>query len=139
MPNPDLPDDIKADYEEARSIVGRSPRGSSALLRLCIQNLCIHLGLPGEKLNADIAELVTRGLPIKVQQALDIVRVVGNESVHPGQMDLRDDSKTAVMLFELINLIVDKLISESKRIESLFASLPESNRKAIEQRDSDSS
>ena len=49
----------------------------------------------GENLNADVAKLVKKGLPVDVQQALDAVRVIGNEALHPGQMDLRDDRPTA--------------------------------------------
>src|SRR6266571_6852459 len=74
-PNTDLRDDIKDDYNEAISILSRSPRGAAALLRLCIQKLCQQLGLPGKDLDADIGTLVKSGLPVRIQKALDIVRV----------------------------------------------------------------
>ena len=90
MPNEDLPDDIKRDYLEARTIVHKSPRGAAALLRLAIQKLCKYLGESGKNINSDIAELVKKGLNPKIQKSLDIVRVIGNESVHPGTIDLKD-------------------------------------------------
>jgi hypothetical protein len=69
-PHAEMPDDVRADYDEARSIVDRSPRGAAALLRLAVQKLEIALGGKGDKLNDDIASLVKRGLPQGVQQAL---------------------------------------------------------------------
>jgi hypothetical protein len=104
-PNADLEDDIQQDYLEAARILDRSPRGAVALLRLAIQKLCRQLGQPGRNINDDIAALVKAGeIPQRVQQALDIVRVVGNNAVHPGQIDLRDDRDTALRLFQLVTL-----------------------------------
>ncbi len=120
----------------ARSICGPSPRGAAALLRLVIQKLCKHLGQNGVDLNADIANLVNQGLSPKIQKALDVVRVIGNEAVHPGQIDLNDNPEMASKLFVLVNLIVDAMITQPKQINDLYRSLPESKRKAIDARDS---
>lgn len=135
MPNFDLPEDVKIDYEEAREILNKSPRGATALLRLAIQKLCIHLGEKGKNINDDIGNLVKNGLPIKVQQSLDIVRVVGNNAVHPGHIDLTDDIGTASKLFSLINIIADVMITQPKEVDSLFNSLPASQLDGIKQRD----
>jgi len=133
--NPDLPDDIKTDFEEARQISNLSPKGAAALLRLVIQKLCIHLGEPGKDLNTDIGELVQKGLPVKIKKALDVVRVIGNESVHPGQIDLNDNPGTAAKLFELVNIIADAMITQPKEIDKLFDGLPDGKKAAIEKRD----
>jgi hypothetical protein len=134
-PNPDLPATILPDYEEARSILELSPRGAAALLRLCIQKLCKHLGEPGKSIDDDIASLVKKGLNVRVQQALDIVRVIGNESVHPGSIDLRDNREIAVSLFGLVNLITEKMISDPKHVAAMYAELPANKLRAIEKRD----
>ncbi len=133
--NIDLPQDVRADYEEASSIVSKSPRGAAALLRLAIQKLCKDLGEPGGNLNDDIANLVKKGLPVGVQQALDSVRVLGNEAVHPGEMDLRDDVDTAMALFRCVNVIADRMITQEKELDSLYASLPQSKLAQIQKRD----
>jgi endogenous inhibitor of DNA gyrase (YacG/DUF329 family) len=135
LPNDDLPDDIKNDFTEAAQILELSPRGAAALLRLCIQKLCAHLGKPGKDINADIKSLVKDGLDPRIQKSLDIVRVVGNSAVHPGSMDIADDHTTASALFRLVNLIVEKTISEPKHVDDFYESLPESKREAIEKRD----
>src|SRR5687768_7587168 len=136
FPNPDLDPGIIVDFNEARSILNRSPRGAAALLRLCIQKLCIQLGEPGNNINNDIASLVKKGLSVTMQQALDSVRVIGNDAVHPGEMDLKDDRDTALKLFTLVNLIAHRMITEPREVEELFKSLPESKLKGIEDRDS---
>jgi hypothetical protein len=134
-PNPEMPDHIKHDFVEAATIVDSSPRGAAALLRLSVQKLMVHLELPGKDLYADIGELVKRGLDGRIQKALDVVRVIGNNAVHPGQIDLRDDRATATQLFGLVNLIVEAMIATPKHIENMFAGLPAGVLKAIEKRD----
>lgn len=134
-PNSDLPDDVRRDYEEAGTILGSSPRGAAALLRLGIQKLCKYLGESGNDLNKDISELVKKGLSPQVQKALDSIRVIGNNAVHPGQIDLQDDQKTARSLFDLVNLIADLTISNPKRVSQIFENLPEGAKQAIEKRD----
>ncbi len=138
LPNPDIPDEVKEDYDEARQIVAQSPRGAAALLRLAIQKLCKHLGEPGDNINTDIASLVSKGLGSDVQQALDFVRVVGNETVHPGEIDIRDDNELALGLFDCVNLIVTRMISSKKQVEALYAKLPKAKRDGIEKRDAKS-
>jgi hypothetical protein len=90
-PHEDIPATIRDDFQEAASIVELSPRSAAALLRLCIQKLMVELKQKGENLNDDIGALVAAGLETGVQKALDVVRVVGNNAVHPGQIDLKDD------------------------------------------------
>lgn len=133
--NEDLPDHIKADFEEAASIVRLSPRGAAALLRLCIQKICVVLEQPGKNLNSDISNLVKLGMSSKVQQALDLVRVVGNDAVHPGTIDLRDDEATARQLFVLVNIIASSMISQPAQVEKMYKELPDEKLAQIEERD----
>lgn len=134
QPNPELPNSVKNVYSEAASISSKSPRGAAALLRLAVQVLCKELGEGGENINNDIANLVSKGLPKRVQQALDIVRVTGNNAVHPGQIDV-DDPGTVEKLFELINVIAEYTISMPTRIKTLYDALPQTTRDQIEKRD----
>ncbi|WP_319519901.1 DUF4145 domain-containing protein [uncultured Martelella sp.] len=135
-PNTDLPEPIKRTFIEASRCLSASPRASAALSRLALQELCIELGCnPKKKLDAQIGELVSRGLPDKIQKMLDGVRVVGNNAVHPGQLDLRDDRQIAKFLLVCINRIVEKMITEVREAEELYALLPENTKASIERRD----
>lgn len=139
LPNQDMSAEVLAVVEEGRSILDLSPKGAAALLRLAIQLICKDLGESGTDLNKDIANLVTRGLSPVVQKSLDVVRVIGNESVHPGIIDLNDDKETAIRLFDLINIIAEQLITQPKHVDALYEKLPETKRVAIEKRDTKNS
>ena len=134
-PHADMPTECSTDYNEAREIVAASPRAAAALLRLVLQKLMPALSEKGENINDDIGSLVTKGLPVVVQQALDLGRVVGNHAVHPGKIELNDSPEVAHNLFAMINFIVEDRISKPIHVQSLYAKLPEGARKAIESRD----
>ena len=134
-PSYDLSEEIRKDYEEASTVLQKSPRSAAALLRLAVQKLCVQLGKPGKNVNLDIASLVKDGLPEKIQKALDTVRVTGNESVHPGTLDLRDSPEIAAKLFKLVNFIAEKMLTEPKEIDELYKKLPRSKLDEIEKRD----
>jgi len=136
-PTSDMPPNVKSLYNEAATVFGSSPRSAAALLRLCLQVLLKELGLPGRNINKDIAALVERGLPVSIQQAMDVLRVVGNNAVHPGQIDLDENRDTAKALFSLLNLVVESQITSPRKVQELFSSLPGTARAAIERRDQD--
>lgn len=135
-PNEGMPPDVEADFLEANEIVDKSPRGAAALLRLCVQKLMVHLGEKGKNINDDIASLVQKGLDTRIQKALDVVRVVGNSAVHPGQIDFEDDKTIASKLFGLVNVIVETQITQRQHIEQIYENVvPESAKVQIEKRD----
>ena len=134
LPNPLMPILVKKYYEEAASIFSKSPRGSAALLRLAIQVLMVELGEQGKDINTDIKNLVIKGLPERIKQALDLVRVTGNEAVHPGLIDT-DDPMNVNHMFSLVNIIIEYMIEMPLKISTLYDKLPESKIVGIDQRD----
>ena len=134
-PHPDMPQSIVEEYNEARGIFARSPRAAVALLRLAIQKLMVELGEKGDNINSDIRSLVSKGLPVQVQQAFDYCRVVGNNAVHPGEINLNDTPEMGQNLFGMVNFIIEDRISRPKHLASLYEQLPAGAREAIEKRD----
>ncbi|EEW9940061.1 DUF4145 domain-containing protein [Campylobacter jejuni] len=125
MPNKDLDEDLKLDYEEASNIVQDSPRSACALLRLVLQKLLINLG-KDKNINNAIKNLIDKKeIDGKLQKALDSVRVIGNSAIHPNELDLKDDIDTALAMFHIINYIADRMISSVKKIDEIYNILPE--------------
>jgi len=135
LPHDLMPQSLQGDFEEARRVVTDSPRAAAAMLRLCVQKLCNELDVDSRDINKGIGELVKKGLPVPIQQAMDVVRVIGNESVHPGELDLNDDQETAHRLFELVNIVIETMIAQPARIQSMYNSLPAAKLQGIANRD----
>lgn len=137
-PNDDMPVEVKEIYEEARAIHTKSLRATAALLRLAVEQLCNALSEKKGSLNENIKDLVERGLSQDIQRALDTVRVIGNDSIHPlGQIDLSggDGGEIINALFYIVNFIVETMITEPRKRKEIFERLPEDKRQGIENRD----
>lgn len=134
-PNTDLTIDIQNDYLEAAKVYNESPRAAAALLRLALQKLCRQLGEKGDNINEDIKNLVKKGLNPLVQKSLDTLRITGNNAVHPGSINLEEEPERVLKLFELLNFIANKMITEQKEISSFYEELPEDAKNAVEKRD----
>lgn len=135
MPNDDMPQCVREVYMEAREVFVYSKRASAALLRLALQLLCKELGEKGKNINDDIACLVKKGLSVQIQQALDSIRVIGNNAVHPGIIELNDKNEIAEILFSLLNMIVEQMITQPKKIGEIYGLLPQSALESIKKRD----
>lgn len=138
IPNEDMPEDIRKTYEEARSVFNNSPRCAVVLLRSVLEKLCNHICPSCEKkfLNEKIAVLVKNGLSGKLQKAFDFIRVLGNNAVHElDEIDEKCAPEMALASFKLINIIVEKTITEDKLIKDLYSTIPKNHRDSIEARD----
>ncbi len=135
QPNPDLSDDIKELYNEAATILQDSPRAAAALLRLALQLLLKELGGKGKNIDDDIATIVSGGVDAQVQKAMDILRVFGNNGVHPGEINLNEKSELVTKMFQLVNFVADKMITQKKELDKLFDGLPVTVKQQIAKRD----
>lgn len=136
-PNYDMEQDIQDLYNEAATILMDSPKGAAALLRLALQKLLLQLGETERNIDKNIKNLVSKGLNPKIQKALDFVRVVGNEAVHPGEINLDDNREIALKLFKILNLIANDMITVPKEMDELYDEvIPDDKKEQIKTRDS---
>lgn|GEM_PF-115102 len=82
-PFPDyIPEQLRNDYEEACSIMSKSPKASATLSRRCLQGMIRHFwGIKKPRLIEEIEELKTK-VDSTTWDAIDSVRQVGNIGAH---------------------------------------------------------
>jgi hypothetical protein len=121
---------------EASDVGARSPRSAAALLRLALQTLLRELS--GQRdLNDAIAEMVSRGLSTRIQRAMEALRIIGNNAVHPGEIQIDDDPDMVESSFALLNVVVEDQIAQPAEIDELYEALPDRAREAVQCRDGD--
>ncbi|QIO06639.1 DUF4145 domain-containing protein [Acinetobacter shaoyimingii] len=129
---PDMPHDVQELYKEAALIFELSPRSGAALIRLALERLCEHLGVRKKNIKESIEELAKKQIiPLRVAQAADNIRLIGNANVHSGIIgdEVLEDINPAI--FTYINLIVDYAITKPKEIDEINALFPEQKRANI--------
>jgi Domain of unknown function (DUF4145) len=126
----DMPKKVKDIYNKARNVFPISHESSSAMLRLALEELLMTIDNSSKSISEKIDRLIKKGqFPIEAIQAMDSIRVFGNEAVHPGKIQLDEPEEVALFLFELMNDIVEETISKPKRRNKYYRLIPESKRK----------
>ena len=121
--NPDLPDDVKELYDEAASILQKSPRAAAALLRVALEKLCKEQGEERLSLSQNIDLLKEKGEILEeIYESMTVVRVVGNQAVHPGKIEFESNEtpEIVISLFEVINFIAENMITKKKRAKAIY-------------------
>jgi hypothetical protein len=121
-----MPDPVRELYVEAQGIADASPRAASVLLRVALERLLDGEGRTGKNLNDAIGKYVAEGgVPEALQQAMDTVRITGNDAAHPGDLRLDDTAGGTAALFEIVNELVDRLVGFRSRMARIYSSLDE--------------
>ena len=131
-PIDNMPLQIREDFLEARNVLAASPKAASALLRLCMQKLLVHLGRNGRNIDFGSIILTKEGSPQKLTDALWAVKAIGPGAVPPGEISPKDNIDTAITLFELINLITEAAVSRQREVNRFYNTLPK--RKSVRKR-----
>ena len=99
---------VEEDVEEAAAILNKFPRGATALMRVCIQKLMPLLKQDGEKLNDSMSSLVRKGLEVEIQEAMEVLQVLGNDPVQPTSLDTQEDKQMALRFVDSLKAILER-------------------------------
>jgi hypothetical protein len=140
--HPDMPEHVLPVYDEARSVVKFSRRGSAALARATMEMLLRELD-PDAPKNAKLDQRILRvedRLSSGLVELLTFIRHVGNQALHvSGAPDdavvlilNSDDSDPVEAIFEAINQLVDELKTKPARNRRLSEMVPEGMKRAVD-------
>lgn len=135
-----IPQQIRDDYEEAVSIIDKSPKASATLFRRCLQGM-IHdfWGIHEKNLNAEITKLKDEVTPSQ-WNAIDGLRRIGNIGAHM-EADVNTiidiEPNEAKSLQKLIELLLEKWYINRYEEEQLYADIVKTAEDKKEQRENE--
>lgn len=127
-----VPEGIRRDYEEAYSILNKSPKASATLARRCLQGMIRDFFGVTDKPNLyqEIDAIKDRVMPAQ-WAAIDAVRKIGNIGAHMEKdVDLIIDveQEEAEQLLRLIELLMDKWYVARHDEEELYKAIVETGK-----------
>lgn len=135
-PAVDMSEPVREVYEEARAAAVASPRAAAALLRVAVEMLINEVESGDGRMFEKIGKLVKRGLDPRIQKMLDAVCFYGNDGgAHPGEINLNEQPETVHMLMFCLNQVIEQMVTNPRRIDDFYETIPQSKRAAIERRD----
>lgn len=134
-----IPEQIRNDYEEAVSIIDKSPKASATLFRRCLQGM-IHdfWNIKEKNLNAEITSLKGK-VPSSQWTAIDGLRNLGNIGAHMEKdinLIIDIDPQEAVKLQKLVELLIEKWYIARHDEEEIYKSIVDCSNEKEEQRKS---
>ena len=102
------PDLVEQDLDEAAAIFNQSPRGATSLMRVCIQKLVPLLKQDGKYLNDYISSLVRKALEVEIQQSMEVLQVLRNESGQPTSLETQEDKGMGLRFFDSLKAVLER-------------------------------
>ena len=103
-----MPAFIQEDFEEAAAILNQSPRGATALMRICIQKLVPLLKRDGSYLNDYMSAVVRKGLELEIQQSMEVLQVLRNDSGQPTTLETQEDKEMALRFLNSLKAVLER-------------------------------
>lgn len=97
--DPNVPDDIRKDLDEAKQCFSVSAwRASATMARRTMQAAAIDKGASGDKLADQVADLASKNkITADLMEWADVVRWVGNDAAHPGGDEVNEEDAEDVL------------------------------------------
>lgn len=144
-PNKDMDQKDKDWFNEARDIFDRSPKAAGALLRSVLESILRKkffekhsTSMLGSILNDNV---VKNMLGNDVMSVCETCKLIGNNASHSNGLalliDENEQKEQVILLFKLINLVANEIISEPLKKKNLLNEAKEVGEKLTKNKDKD--